>query len=135
MKGERPCASAMSCSNSICDDVDGAGIHTAAGELAAQIHDCASVLTCIDTETSVRSIQPLSPRGRTVTACVTWHTAPPPSLSPSQTIANATNTQTVRLRFNYSEGFICGETYGCESVYESVMSLLLANGCGVSRNA
>ncbi|ORC85135.1 uncharacterized protein TM35_000371080 [Trypanosoma theileri] len=132
------CSSSSSSSSSNCDDVDGAGICTAAGELAAQIEDCASVLTCIDSEVSVRSIQPLSPRGSTVTACVTWRTTPllPPSpQTRTPPMTNTTETQSVTLRFSYSGGFTCGENSGSASVYESLMSLLLANGCGVRKGA
>ncbi|EAN89259.1 hypothetical protein C3747_15g349c [Trypanosoma cruzi] len=100
----------------------GGGGYTAAEELAAQIVDCASLLTCVNAEDAVRSIQPLSPRGRTVTACVSWHT----------TAAAPDDVRSVKVRFSYSEAFTCRTNSGSDHAYESLMALLVANGCGAA---
>ncbi|KEG08747.1 hypothetical protein DQ04_06511010 [Trypanosoma grayi] len=99
--------------------------HTAAEELAAQIDDCASLLPCIDAAAAVRSIRPLTPRGRTVTACVPWRTSE----------KKEEGGRSVEVRFGYSEAFTCGGLDGDERIYESLIALLVAHGCGVPGDA
>ncbi|RNF26199.1 uncharacterized protein Tco025E_01663 [Trypanosoma conorhini] len=99
--------------------------YTAAEELAAQIVDCASLLTCMNAEEAVGSIRPLSPRSRAVTACVSWRTAAP---APG-------DVRSVDVRFSYAEAFTCLPKSGGDCAYESLMALLVANGCGVAAAA
>ncbi|ESL07766.1 hypothetical protein TRSC58_04541 [Trypanosoma rangeli SC58] len=109
---------------SSCVSDDGARQHTAADELAAQIVDCASLLTCMNVEEAVESIRPLSPRGRAVTACVSWR--------PVAAAAAPDDVRSVEVQFSYTEAFVCRTKSGGEHVYESLMALLVANGCGAA---
>ncbi|KAG8344852.1 hypothetical protein TRVL_04315 [Trypanosoma vivax] len=92
---------------------------TAAEELAAQINDCYSLFPCIDAHVAVSSIQPSPLCDNTVTARVPWQ----------KVHGETTERHAVEVYFSYREGFV---NNGC--AYESLLQLLIANGCGVRDN-